>query len=221
MGIKLPTLLIAFVLVPILSAADKPTMKEITSKENIQEAQSIETQTTEAQTPAVDPINKLNLHSLGIGLGQTFLYGDFDNNGKDAITLDAYYTYSASYSFDMIANLHYSDHSQERYHSTISGLTVGIKSNLYHIDSLVPFAMGGFGFYLPTLKRESAEGLQPTDSTVAFGFHFGVGCDLTLNRHFAIGALAHYHNPFDLEQDNGADVEGSYIKLLMTTRYIF
>ena len=30
-------------------------------------------------------------HSFGIGLGQTFLTGDFGENGEDSITIDLYY----------------------------------------------------------------------------------------------------------------------------------
>ena len=40
----------------------------------------------------------------GLGLGQTFLTGDFGKNGEDSITVDLYYKYKASYSFDLIVN---------------------------------------------------------------------------------------------------------------------
>jgi hypothetical protein len=53
---------------------------------------------------------RLQQHGLGLGLGQTFLFGDYSNHGDDKITMDFFYSYAASYSFDLIVNAHMSEH---------------------------------------------------------------------------------------------------------------
>ena len=56
--------------------------------------------TSKSKSRAFSSLNEqpLGAHSLGIGLGQTFLTGDFGENGEDSITVDLYYKYKASYS---------------------------------------------------------------------------------------------------------------------------
>ena len=96
----------------------------------------------------------LGSHSIGLGLGQTFLTGDFGKNGEDSITVDVYYKYKASYSFDLIVNGHYSEHDFDDKSSSLVSLNAGIKARLYNFDSFNPYLLGGLGFYLPSLKRK-------------------------------------------------------------------
>lgn len=172
------------------------------------------------------PESELKRHSVGLGLGQTFLMGDFNDSGNDSLSFDLLYDYSASYSFDVYADFHYSAHSLDTdkkgnlvYRKVyLPGLAAGIKAKFYQFDSFAPFGLAGFGLYAPKVKY----GLfDESDSHIVFGFHFGAGVELRLNTHFKVGAVAQFHNPFDSKQDNGTEVSGSYFKLLMTTHYTF
>lgn len=171
--------------------------------------------------PNAKVTSDLNKHSVGFGIGQTFLMGDFADLADDSITLDAFYSYSASYSFDMLVNGHYSSHKFDNKRVTIPGLTIGIKGKLYNFDSFAPFVTGGFGFYQPSVRREVDGALVDSKKKITFGYQFGAGVDLKLNSNFTIGALAHVHNPFDVKQEVGPDVEGSYFKILITGMYTF
>ena len=157
-----------------------------------------------------------HMHSLGIGLGQTFLSGGFGENGEDRITVDLIYSYSASYSFDLLADVHYSKHKSKNESISLLGTSLSIKSKLYQFDSLAPFILGGLGFYRPQSKRNVNGKLVKSEAKMTFGTNVGAGVDLRLNQSYTAGVLAHYHNPFDVKQDEGPEVEGSYFKLLLT-----
>jgi hypothetical protein len=159
--------------------------------------------------------------SLGIGVGQTFLRSDLGNNGNDKITADVYYNYSASYSFDFLANLHYSTHQYINRSSKISGLALAIKGKGFQYDAFSPFVLGGFGFYMPGATRLVDGVLSTAREQLVFGFNAGVGADLRLNSNASIGVIAHYHDPFDVRQEVGPALQGSYLKLLMTAMYTF
>ena len=71
-----------------------------------------------ATTPNTDPApasrapepripNGLKKHSIGIGIGQTFLVGEFEDLGENKITWDLLYSYSASHSYDLLMNFHH------------------------------------------------------------------------------------------------------------------
>lgn len=165
--------------------------------------------------------NDLNRHSLGIGVGQTFLNGEFKELANSSITADLYYAYSASYSFDFMANLHYWTQDKGQTKVRTLGIAPAIKGKFYQFDNFSPYALGGLGFYNPQVKRYINNAYQESESTWVFGYHFGAGAELKLNEKVSIGALVHFHNPFDVKQDNGADVEGSYQKLLLTSFYTF
>jgi hypothetical protein len=49
----------------------------------------------------------------------------------------------------------------------------------------------------------------------------GVGVELKLNSQASVGVIAHYHDPFDVRQEVGPELEGSYMKLLLTALYTF
>ncbi len=160
-------------------------------------------------------------HSFGIGLGQTFLHGDFSDNGQNSITVDAYYEYNASYSFDLLINGHFSGHDLGEKNSTITGVAAGIKGKIMNFDAFTPYFVGGLGFYLPTVKRTVENQIVESDSKLTFGTHFGLGADLELNNNYTVGLIAHVHNPFDVDQELMPQVEGFYYKLLFTTFYKF
>lgn len=165
--------------------------------------------------------SELNVHSIGLGVGQTYLNGEFSSLANSSITGDFYYNYSASYSFDFLANLHYWKQSKKNTEVRTMGIAPGIKGKFYQFDNFSPYAVGGLGFYNPQVKRYQNNNLVESDSKLVFGYHFGAGADLKLNEKVTVGILIHYHNPFDVQQDNGSDVEGSYQKLMLTSFYSF
>lgn len=183
----------------------------------------------EDESPQVEPVKPnrpldgvVNSHSAGLGVGETFLYGDFKKNGDNRIVLpDLYYQYSASYSFDALVNFHYSRHEYERQNVTLMGSAMSIKGKVFHFDSFSPFAMAGLGFYYPRTTRIVNGAITESQGKWAFGMNFGVGIDLRLNRHFIVGLVTHFHKPFNVKQDNAPKVSGAYDKLLITGMYTF
>lgn len=192
-------------------------IEKLTSKENAKKAEELPAVSSQGPRPT----GAINVHSLGIGLGQTSILGDFDDNGEDKITFDILYNYSASHSFDLLVDLHSHKHSHEGKWVRLTGLATGIKAKLYNFDNFAPFALVGLGFYSPKVKRIINNALVESQSKVVFGYHFGAGGDLRLNDKFTIGLLAQYHNPFDIKQELAPDVEGSYFKLLITGFFHF
>ncbi len=156
-------------------------------------------------------------HAIGVGIGQTFVNGDFHENGSSKITGEVFYNYTASHSFDFIANLHVSNHQYRKRTSRLSGVALGIKGKIYQFDAFSPYVMGGFGFYTPKVTRNvDGDKYETSSSSIVFGNHAGIGADLNLNYRVKIGVLLHYHNPFDVRQEYGPKVEGSYYKFLLT-----
>ena len=192
-------------------------IKKLTSKKVAQEVEQDVSLVGKKRRPENTIPQELKVHSLGIGLGQTFVRGNLGEHGQDKITADIFYNYSVSYSFDLMLNFHYSEHFFARRYAKLQGTAVGIKGKFYEFDSFYPFLVGGFGFYAPKIKNETAE----SPSKVVFGIHMGGGGELILNRKFSLGLLAHYHNPFDLRHESGPLVEGFYFKLLVMTLYRF
>ena len=193
---------------PCISSA-KTSVKKLTSKESANNL-----------APAMSSIGGggLKHHSIGLGLGQTFLRRGFAEKGTDGITWDVYYNYNASYSFDLLINVHYSEHKKEDSKVELKGAAIGIKGKIYHFDEFSPFVTGGLGFYQP--QETNSDGDTSEDKTV-FGIHAGIGADLKLNDKFIAGMIFHYHDPFDLEQERGGKIDGSYYKLLLTLLYTF
>lgn len=191
----------------------KSAIQNLTSNKKAEAVQS---------SPAASQIpQSLRKHSLGIGVGQTFLAGDFSDHGEDKITWDLLYNYSASHSFDLLTGFHYSKHEFRDSYAKQLGLTLGIKAKLFQFDAFSPYGVGGFGFYSPKVRRELNGVMVESESKIAFGYHLGIGGELRLNDRFTVGVLAQYHNPFDVKQDAGPEVEGRYYKLLITTFYTF
>lgn len=211
------------ILVPVVYLATgtfvfgKGAIEKLTSKEKAEKVKDdVKKVVSEPRIPG-----GIRKHSVGIGIGQTFVAGDFNDTGEDQITWDLLYNYSASYSFDLLANFHHSKHKFANQYTQLSSLNLGIKSKFYQIDAFSPYAVGGFGFYAPKVKRVVAGRLQESETKVAFGYHLGIGGDLRLNEKVTVGLLANYHNPFDVKQELGPEVEGRYYKLLITAFYSF
>ena len=194
-------------------------IEKLTSKDSDKKAASLPAPS--ARTEAPRPTGGLKVHSVGIGLGQTFIKGDFDDHGEDKITFDLLYNYSASHSFDLMIDLHSHKHDFKETYVRLTGLAIGIKAKLYNFDNFSPFAVAGLGFYSPKVKRLINNVLVESESKVVFGTHLGGGGELELNDKFTAGLLAQYHNPFDMKQELGPEVEGSYYKLLITGYYHF
>lgn len=193
----------------------KPSIHQLTSDKT---AQKVNGDIPEAGERIPGSIHK---HSLGIGIGQTFLRSDLADHGNDKITPDLYYTYSASYSFDFVANLHYSKHEFMNRDATIRGLALSIKGKGFQYDAFSPFVLGGFGFYLPSATRTINGVPTETREQLVFGFNLGGGVELRLNNEVSVGVIAHYHDPFDVRQEVGPELEGSYMKLLIVASYTF
>lgn len=170
---------------------------------------------SEETSPALS--RQIHKHSVGIGLGQTFLLGDFEDNGDSQITGELFYSYSASYSFDLLLNFHSSTHEHKDNIVKTMGLAASIKGKYYEFDAFAPYLLGGLGFYRPRVQIDD----EWSEGKNTFGFNFGGGVDLQLNDKVVVGILAQYHNPFDVKQDEMKDVRGSYAKLLLTAMYQF
>lgn len=160
---------------------------------------------------------KVQQHGLGLGLGQTFLMGNYGKHGQDKITADILYSYAASYSFDLLVNAHMSDHKKNSDRMNLMGLTTSIKARFVEYDNFSPFLLGGLGFYAPKAKR----GGDWTEEKLTFGLNFGGGVDLRLNDKFVVGLLGQMHWPFNVPQDGQSELKGYYFKLLMTGMYLF
>ncbi|MEA9355239.1 hypothetical protein SHI21_03460 [Bacteriovorax sp. PP10] len=195
----------------------KPNMHQLTSESTAKKVNNdIPSGGSELRIPGA-----IRKHSIGLGLGQTFLRSDFHDEGTDKITPDLYYNYSASYSFDFMANLHWSKHSYLNQDVTVKGLALAIKAKVFQFDAFSPFFLGGFGFYLPQAHRTVGGVRTETREQLVFGMNLGGGVELRLNDEFTVGVIAHYHDPFDVRQENAPDLEGSYMKLLIMGMYTF
>lgn len=198
----------------------RPNIQVLTSDKT---AEKVQSKVPDSKTNSEDQRipNDVHKSSIGIGLGQTFLRSDLSNNGNDKITADLYYNYSASYSFDFLANFHWSEHSYLNRKSKIEGLAFAIKGKGYQYDAFAPFVFGGFGFYRPNATRMVNGELLEARTQLTFGINAGAGVELRLNEKVVVGVIAHYHDPFDVRQDSGGPLEASYLKLLLTAMYTF
>lgn len=200
----------------LILSAHAQSIQDLTSKES--EKKTGHTK----KRPSARSATRLHTHHIGLGIGQTFLKSGFGDNGDDKIAIpDLYYTYTASRSFDFLANFHTSSHKQEGRKVNMTGLALGIKGRFYQYDNFSPFLLGGFGFYRPKLKRMIGQNLVNSKGEFTFGMHFGAGAELILNDRVTVGTLMHFHNPFSVQQDGQPEVDGSYYKILLTALYSF
>lgn len=211
-------LLLAF-LAGLPDAFSAPSLEKLTSKKAAKKARK---KIPGKKSPSHPPIpHELKIHSLGIGVGQTFLRGDFAHYGADKITADLFYNYSASHSFDLLMGLHFSEHKLKGNRLNLSAVTAGVKGKLYQIDSFAPIVIAGLGFYRPVVTRQVGDERVKSKSRTVFGAHGGIGGELSLNRRCSVGFTWVLHNPFDVQQDVGSEIEGSYTKLMVNVFYRF
>jgi hypothetical protein len=193
-----------------------------TSKELIEDKKSFASEEEEPRPRYESPSRRgIHQHGLGIGLGQTFLFGNYGKHGQDKITADLLYTYSASYSFDLLVNAHLSEHTDDNEKMKLMGLTSSFKGKFVEYDSFSPYFLGGLGFYAPKAKRLQNNKLEWSDQKVTFGLNFGAGIDLRLNEQYIIGVMTQVHWPFKVTQEEGTALKGYYMKLLLTGMYLF
>ena len=192
------------------------SMEKITSKKTAEDIAK--------KLPSPRAKKEFQVHSVGLGIGQTILKSGFKEKGNDKVAWDLFYNYSASRSFDMLLNFHTSSHNRfkegKQHEVRITGLAIGIKGKSLQFDSFSPFLLGGFGFYRPEVESPEVESLE---SKIVFGWHLGAGGELTLNKNFKISLLGHLHNPFDVEDDlkPGKLLEGHYLKFIVAVFYSF
>ena len=235
---SLSIVIILFFIAPIPQSIGQSAIEQLTSSTKEEKTQSKSENEKNTQTKR-DPnhesheeaANRLNLrrdgklkrHAIGFSIGQTFLNKDFKNNGTNGINPELYYSYSASHSFDVVVNLHVSKHKkQHRDNNTnsssqISGLATGIKGRMFQFDLFSPFIIAGFGIYWPKIVYPNGNSSQ---TKLSFGHHLAGGGELELNERFMLSFLAHYHNPYDIQEDDGSKVRGSYIKFLTALTFI-
>ena len=187
----------------------------ITTVASAKENSESEKEASKAVSAAKREVHK---HAIGFGLGQTFLLGNFEKKGDNKIAADLLYTYTASYSFDLMLNAHYSEHEYKGKAVILRGYTMSIKGRSYEFDAFSPFVLAGLGFYMPQIKNSSGE---TSEAKYTFGMNAGVGVDLRLNQKVVAGILAQYHLPFEIKQDETENIRGSYFKLLLTMMYLF
>lgn len=193
--------------------------KAVKSDEPIQERETkldFSKGTPGGGTSSASP-RQLRQHGLGIGLGQTFLWGKYSKHGQDKITLDLLYSYAASYSFDLLVDAHMSEHEDGKDRMKIMGASGSIKGRFVEYDNFSPYFLGGLGFYAPKAKRDG----KWSDQKVTFGLNFGGGVDLRLNEHYVVGLMGQMHWPFKVQQDDQSDLNGYYFKMLITGMYLF
>lgn len=224
----------SFFKTPLYAQADKstytPKIKTPNTSQQLkneptairEDVEDDEPEANESKTyPTASAPRKLQQHGIGLGLGQTFLLGNYADHGDDKITMDLLYSYAASYSFDLLVNAHMSEHKNENEKMKVMGLATSIKGRFVEYDNFSPYFLGGLGFYAPKARRSTGDGYKWTDQKVTFGLNFGGGVDLRLNDQFVVGLLAQMHWPFTVQQDNQSDLKGYYMKLLITGMYLF
>jgi hypothetical protein len=191
----------------------KPRRSQVESTEHEVREEPRSYPSTQAPAP-----RRLQQHGIGIGLGQTFLFGNYAKYGQDKITVDFLYSYAASHSFDLLVDAHISEHKDNSERMKLMGLTGSIKARVFEYDNFSPFFLGGLGFSAPQAERNND---SDTTRKLTFGLNFGGGVDLRLNDNYVIGILAQMHWPFKVQQDQGSDLKGYYMKLLLTGMYLF
>lgn len=202
--------LITMTLSPLLSLA-QVTIPAKTESNNKAEEKPAATLENNSSTPA------FLTHAIGLGLGQTLLFGDFADHGDDALAFDLFYQYRASYTFDFLANFHTHTYKQDDNQKTdLTGFTLNIKGRVFDFDAFAPYLTGGLGMYWPRVTRIQGASLVESEKQAVLGLNAGAGADLQLNEHFSFGFAAFYHQPFNVKQDTQAGVNGSYLRLMAT-----
>lgn len=164
-------------------------------------------------------------HTVGIGVGEVLLMGDFSKNVDNALGLNLIYHFGASQLFGLTTLAHISSHSGGNGQNSlaIKGLSPNVRVNLGYYDRIVVYTLGGFGFFLVDEKI----GVQ-SGSVTTFGLNLGGGVDLLLHPHFKFGTALTFHNIFGKTDPASAigssaalSIGGTYVGLFLAMGYIF
>ena len=128
-------------------------------------------------------------HSVGLMVGEVWPSGIIGQNVDSAVAPGLSYEYSASDVFSVYLNSIRSSHTNDS--TRIWSNSVGIKSNLFYIDKLAPYAMLGAGLYF-VKKTIGIETAYKTN----FGVHLGLGADLDVSERVFLGLEFDVHNLF-------------------------
>ena len=174
--IKLVTLVVANLFLTQAEAQNtKPSIKDLTKKESHKNEEENSSPISSNQS---DGINK---HSIGIGVGETFLFSSFEKNGENSITGEFFYSYSASHSYDFLLNLHFSTHEYKETKTSLFGVVPSIKGKLWQFDSFSPYVLAGLGFYRPQLTRYVGTAII----VILLGLYCNITTRLTSNKRLA------------------------------------
>jgi hypothetical protein len=167
-------------------------------------------------------------HSLGLGIGDEILFGNFSSNFPDSMAFQLNYNYDASPLIGLTVMASLGSHSNAITGGSlgIDGLTPDLRFNLAKFETLTFYAMSGFGLYKIS---ESFGGSTPSASVTTIGFNLGGGFELRLAKHFAFGTSLDFYNIFSKTDDStaaanggtGTTVGGTYMHLMLNFSYIF
>lgn len=166
--------------------------------------------------------------NLALEMGQIFLMGGLSKY-EDTLGVRLHGTYGVSDIFGFDIGLGFSDHSEGRF--GIMSLLPGIRVNLAWYDKIVPYGIGGMGFYKPTYGKLGV-GVKDANpdasiSPILFGIHLGAGVNLELTKQFYFGASLTFHDMFSatkadpVNANKFIDVGGSYLAFLVNAGVTF
>lgn len=165
-------------------------------------------------------------HSVGIGLGQVLLMGDFSKNFSDGLGLKLTYGYEASDMFGLLASFGFSSHSNADASNTllIKGFQPDLKVNFAYIDKLVLYGFTGFGIY-----RVNEALARNAGAVWTLGFELGTGFLLNLDNHFSFGSALGFNNIFgktdsatvNASAPNGITIGGTFLSITLNGVYTF
>src|SRR3990167_159982 len=118
------------------TTVEKKTEEKVTEKK--EEVKATEPATS-SQSSGSSNSREIHKHAVGIGIGETFLFGKFEPYGDNGITGELFYSYTASYSFDLLIGIHNSSHSYKDSTVHLKAYTASIKGRWVEYDSFSPF----------------------------------------------------------------------------------
>lgn len=166
--------------------------------------------------------------NVALEMGQIFLLGDLSKY-EDSLGFRLHGTYGVSdiFGFDLSAG--FSDHGEGKF--GMLSLLPGIRINLAWYDKVIPYAVGGMGFYKPTYKKLGV-GIKEANpdaslSPILFGIHLGAGVNLELTKQVFFGASLTLHNMFGatklnpVDSNKSFDVGGTFMAFLVNAGMTF
>lgn len=160
--------------------------------------------------------------NLSIDVGQVFLMGGLSDNYSDSIGSQLHYTFGVSDMFGFDASVGYSSHSDGAY--SVGSMLTGLRVNLAWYDKVIPYFIGGLGFYRPSYDLSSGTTTQ-SNSSLLFGLHAGPGVNLELTRNLFFGASLTFHDIFGttkvLPSGQRLDVDGTFTSFFLTAGVTF